>query len=291
MFLAFTVNYSILDGIYFIDFFMKRILVISPKDVFIAERILDESKVLGIESVIVPAKDLAKQNLELLAESFDCLWVRFGFPYFDGVISLAKLFVLKGKRVVDSDWVSKEINNSKASMLDRLNAAGLSVPETDYYLAGNIRFPCIVKWVYGKSGSSVWFVKSESDVSEILKEFPAEELIWQEFVQAKYEYKVVTIGYESLPKIFKFKMKADGFKADFGTREVILSDEYKNVVDLAETGSRVLGRELAKTDILEDYEGKFYILEVNRSPGLRDGFEEGLGVNVVRGFLEYLVRG
>jgi glutathione synthase/RimK-type ligase-like ATP-grasp enzyme len=86
-------------------------------------------------------------------------------------------------------------------------------------------------------------------------------------------------------------MKADGFKADFGTREVILSDEYKNVVDLAETGSRVLGRELAKTDILEDYEGKFYILEVNRSPGLRDGFEEGLGVNVVRGFLEYLVRG
>jgi hypothetical protein len=63
---------------------MKRILVISPKDVFIAKRILDESTVLGIESVIVPAKDLAKQNLELLAESFDFLWVRFGFPYFDG---------------------------------------------------------------------------------------------------------------------------------------------------------------------------------------------------------------
>jgi glutathione synthase/RimK-type ligase-like ATP-grasp enzyme len=279
---------------------MKRILVISPKDVFIAKRILDESTVLGIESVIVPAKDLAKQNLELLAESFDFLWVRFGFPYFDGVISLAKLFVKNGKRVVDADWAtasprlplvaSTEVNLSKAWMLDRLYEAGLSVPETDYYLAGSIRFPCIVKWVYGKSGSSVWFVKSESDVSEILKEFPAEELIWQEFVQAKYEYKVVAIGCESLPKIFKFKMKADGFKADFATREVVLSDEYKNVVDLAEKGSRVLGRELSKSDILEGVDGKLYLLEVNRSPGLRDGFEDGLGVNVVRGFLEYLLR-
>jgi glutathione synthase/RimK-type ligase-like ATP-grasp enzyme len=133
-------------------------------------------------------------------------------------------------------------------------------------------------------------VKSESDVSEILKEFPAEELIWQEFVQAKYEYKVVAIGCESLPKIFKFKMKADGFKADFATREVVLSDEYKNVVDLAEKGSRVLGRELSKSDILEGVDGKLYLLEVNRSPGLRDGFEDGLGVNVVRGFLEYLLR-
>ena len=56
---------------------------------------------------------------------------------------------------------------------------------------------------------------------------------------------------------------------------------------IAEKASKVLGRELSKIDILEDYMGKLYILEVNRFPGLKS-FEELTGFNVAGEFVKYL---
>lgn len=59
------------------------------------------------------------------------------------------------------------------------------------------------------------------------------------------------------------------------------------LISLAESASRSLGRELAKVDILEA-EGKFYILEVNRFPGLQS-FENLTNFNVTKDFLAYII--
>jgi glutathione synthase/RimK-type ligase-like ATP-grasp enzyme len=58
------------------------------------------------------------------------------------------------------------------------------------------------------------------------------------------------------------------------------------LVSLSEHASRLLGRELAKVDILES-QGKFYILEVNRFPGLKS-FEELTKYSATKDFISYL---
>ena len=79
-------------------------------------------------------------------------------------------------------------------------------------------------------------------------------------------------------------MRRGGSEAD----GVVGADKIKELTHLAEQSSRVLKRELAKVDILES-RGKFYILEVNRFPGLKS-FEEFTKYNATKEFLEYLSR-
>jgi hypothetical protein len=64
------------------------------------------------------------------------------------------------------------------------------------------------------------------------------------------------------------------------------ADKIKKIIQFAEQSSFVLKRELAKVDILES-QGKFYILEVNRFPGLKS-FEELTKYKVFMEFLRYL---
>lgn len=59
------------------------------------------------------------------------------------------------------------------------------------------------------------------------------------------------------------------------------------VVKLAESASKLLGRELSKVDILQKG-NQFYILEVNRFPGL-EGFEKLTKQNICKDFLRYLL--
>ena len=78
------------------------------------------------------------------------------------------------------------------------------------------------------------------------------------------------------------------FKEEYPAKrgEVVGVDKIKKIVYLAEQSSELLKRELAKVDILESA-GKFYVLEVNRFPGLKS-FEELTKFNVTAEFLRYL---
>jgi glutathione synthase/RimK-type ligase-like ATP-grasp enzyme len=77
--------------------------------------------------------------------------------------------------------------------------------------------------------------------------------------------------------------KNPGNLGDISPQEGRTSDV---LISLAESASKLLGRELAKVDILES-QGKFYILEVNRFPGLKS-FEELTKYNAIRDFISYL---
>ena len=115
---------------------------------------------------------------------------------------------------------------------------------------------------------------------------PKKELMVQEYVKADYEYKVVVVGFKALPKVLRFTISDLGFKIDFAKHELIERTQVRKVCSLAEKAAKVLGRELCKVDILEK-NGKLYVLEVNRFPGL-EGFEELMKYNVFKEFLKYL---
>jgi glutathione synthase/RimK-type ligase-like ATP-grasp enzyme len=169
-------------------------------------------------------------------------------------------------------------------------------------------YPYILKWVYGFGGQHVYLVRTKEDYNRVVQKYPLEELLVQEFIEAQYEYKVMTVGYTSLPVVLKIKTSGSSFRPDFKNYTVchpeldsgssmndrtILDSSFRwndttqKVVALAERAARVLGRELAKVDILEDQRGNLFVLEVNRWPGFQN-FEKLTGYNVAGEFVRYL---
>ena len=152
-----------------------------------------------------------------------------------------------------------------------------------------------------------FLISSDKDLKRIPSDISKKEFMVQEYIGADYEYKVITVGYKALPIVLRFKFNKKLGRVDFTSHSFLLLDRgspfiawrkwgdlegggwegVKKVVSIAEKASKTLGRELAKVDILEKA-GKFYVLEVNRFPGL-ESFEKLTKYNAVREFLKYSI--
>jgi glutathione synthase/RimK-type ligase-like ATP-grasp enzyme len=294
------------------------ILVISSKKVYAAKRLAQEAGIRKQELGIMDMQDLLDCGFKVDFKKFDVLYVRD--PYLKGsaeylpqIIKLAKRYKAAGKKVVDSAIADGELGKGKWADYQLLTNAGLPIPKTD--LLKNFQFPIsnfqplILKWTYGFKAKNVFLIKSEKEYNQVISDFAkassdahykdnkswAKEWLVQEFIQADYEYKVITVGYKALPVVLRFKIKDSGFRTDFKSACSVpihrlsgspINGHATSIISIAEQSSALLKRELAKVDILEA-KGKFYILEVNRFPGLKS-FEELTKFNVVKAFLGYL---
>lgn len=266
------------------------ILIITPTHAYATRRLTEEAAALGIEAVCADVASLHASKFAVDIASFDALWVRQAYPYYDEVINLAKKFKEQEKVVIDGCITEYGIEDNKFVLTTKLVNHAVVMPETRQLSdvpIGQFAYPFIVKWVYGFGGRHVYLVEDAHRLNQILKSYPAEELMYQEYVDADFEYNVITVGYKSLPLIVKYKIHPFKKVTDLERFEVIYSEAAGTVASLAEKGSKILGRELAKSDILQK-DGRFYLLEVNRQPGLRP-FEEATKLNVAKIFLEYIV--
>jgi len=302
------------------------ILLISSKNSYATKRLIQEVRIKKFRSSfanqpshkatggqeasadkvrVLDIKDLVKLKFKVPVKKGDVLYVRN--PYLEGkadflpqVIKLAKAFKKAGGRVVDSNITKGDLGKGKWEDYKKLKLAGIPIPKTMKYEAGIINYelpsttqpstlnPIILKWIYGLKGRSVFLIKSYEDIKRIPSSIPKKELLVQNYIQAEYEYKVVVVSFKALPKVLRFKTLNTGFKIDYVKHELLERSKARKVCILAEKAAKTLGRELCKVDILER-KGKFYVLEVNRFPGLQ-GFEKLMKYNVFKAFLEYLQR-
>ncbi len=276
------------------------ILLISPKDAYATLRLKDEAVKSGFGMDVFDAKELAKINFDVDISKYQTLFVRFCYPYYQQVVELAERFAALGKPVIDSAVALGDIGQGKMQSYQKLAETGLPIPKTEWLenfqfsilrqaqdRFFNFQTPKIIKWNYGFKGRQVYLAKNEKDLSKIFQKHPKDELLVQEFIPAVYEYKVVTIGYKAHSKILKFKTHPKTFRPDFNCFDVVDSNQNSEIVKLAEQAAMATNKELAKIDILEAG-GKYYILEVNRWPGLKS-FEQLTGSNVAGKFVEYIV--
>lgn len=276
-------------------------LFISPKTAYITQRFLDEAANadIGVENFSI--QELADKNFKIDVNHYDCLYIRFCYPYFEQSIELAKKFIAAGKKVVDANIATGDVGHGKMPIYERLMEANISIPKTEWLTkATQWQYPCIVKWTYGFGGKEVFLVNDVNQLQKTTNLLPQDELLLQEFIPADYEYKIITVGYKALPVILRFEINKEIWRPDFGKADVLhvgqarglLTDEagqgpaLQQVIGLAQSSSRLLKRELAKVDILQK-DDKFYVLEVNRWPGLQS-FEELTGYNAVADFVEYI---
>jgi glutathione synthase/RimK-type ligase-like ATP-grasp enzyme len=267
------------------------------------------------------------------------------------IIQLAQSFKAQGGRVVDDNITKGNLGKGKWEDYQKLIKAGLSIPKTWKYESRIMNYgfklstkhlalsPFILKWIYGLKAKGTFLIRKEADLENLPRYLPRNELMQQEYIEADWEYKIITVGYKALPVILRFKFNKKSGRVDFSSFSVIPSesssraclpgrqgipyrlktkgslppaprlwrasrsttksavpdealaksgrdDKVSNLTQLAELAAKTLGRELAKVDILEKA-GKFYVLEVNRFPGLKS-FESLAKYNVFKLFVEYL---
>lgn len=271
-----------------------KILMISGKKVYAAERLQAEAKSLNIGLEVMDLPDLINAKFNIDPMIYDVLYVRNPYlqqsgKYLPDIVALANRFAQSGKKVCDAVIAQGNLGNGKMADYDILQNAGLLIPETeilDLNFTSHLTYPLIAKWTYGFKGHNVFLVHNLAQLKNIAQRFSPGELLIQKLVPAECEYKVITVGYKHLPMVLKFFTSSQGFRINFDKYEVINGAKLPKVVELAERAARVLGRELSKVDILES-QGHFYVLEVNRFPGL-DSFERLTKFNVAKEFLSYL---
>ncbi len=265
---------------------LDMILLISPKEVYATQRLLEEFKKASVEVECFDIQELAANNFEIDIDKYETLYVRQGYPYFHEAVVLARHFAEVGKRVVDANIV-EGIGVGKGEIYRRLSEASIPIPQTCKFLDNKKPFPYILKWIYGFGGKQVHLVNDGTHVQKVLGQLSKDELLAQEFIKAKYEYKVITVGYKSLPVVLRLETNEETFMPNFQKHRTLNIEECSAVVEIAEMSAKLLGRELAKVDILEDFDGNLFVLEVNRWPGLKN-FESLTGYNAAEAFVKYL---
>lgn len=286
-----------------------KILIISSKNSYVSKRLIKEAKKLKLVVKVLPANKASGLN----PKGYDCLYVRSPYvnsspKYIPAVIKLAKKFRKAGKRVVDGVIADGKLGQGKWVDYQRLMKAGLPIPKTKMLSRRSIpkAWPFILKWIYGFKGKNVFLIQNQKQFNEVYVKYPKGELLVQEFIPAEFEYKVITVGYKALPVVLRFAIHPSTHRPDFEQYSTLslpvrrslgeggwerdgvrVNKKLKRMISLAQKASKTLGRELSKVDILES-KGRFYILEVNRFPGL-DSFEELTKYNACKEFLEYLI--
>lgn len=273
------------------------ILLISSKNSYATKRLLYEAGSMNYEFRLLDLEELINKKFKIVSKKGDILYIRNPYleckaDFLPQIIKFAKAFKKAGGRVVDENITRGDLGKGKWEDYKKLKTAGVSIPKTGLFQKLKIskikNYDFVIKWIYGLKGRSVFLVKSVEDIKRIPSGIPKKELLVQEYIQAEYEYKVVVVGFKALSKVLKFRMLNSGFKIDYAKHQLLERSQAKKVCILAEKAAKTLGRELCKVDILER-KGKFYVLEVNRFPGL-EGFEELMKYNVFKAFLQYLQR-
>lgn len=292
------------------------ILLISPKTAYATQRIVEEAKNASVGIETFDVQELAEKNFNVDVSRYQALYVRQANPYFNEIITLAKKFKEAGKFVVDGEMIVGGFETSKAFMYQKLEASNISIPKTltlvnsqdqqffsstlnpaerDPALAGPETY--VLKWIYGFGGHDTHLVHNQEEFTNIIAKHPQDEWLVQEYIEADFEYQVITVGYASLPLVLRFKVQGPAsagsrerrdsrFKADLHRYSIFKAGQLPEVVRIAEEASKATGRELAKVDILQKGDG-LYVLEVNRSPSLLP-FEPYSKLNVAGEFVRYI---
>lgn len=283
------------------------------------QRFQEEAKNLGIELVAIKYRKLRLSGDKIMFKDMDVK--DFDGWYFRSVGSelewskLLQMYARKHNIPVVDEYLMTEgpLRRFKSIMTWQLNEAGINYPKTSYVDSfgdlekelANWEMPAIVKLSSGgRHGMGTFWIREISDLDKLKhvlegrKEKAKEKnekmpifrgFLIQEYIRNDGDFRVMTVGYKCI----------GGFKRQVKEEKLILNKSQGNstaikempsdVAETAEKAARVLGVEVAGTDLVRDINsGKVYIVEVNEAPQFKV-FEKRTKVNAPRMILEYCV--
>lgn len=282
-------------------------------------RFFAEAKALGVELVSVKYRKLRMVDGRIMYGDVDM--ADFDGWYFRSVGSelewskLLQLYAKKHKIPVVDEYLLSEgpLRRFKSVMTWQLLEAGVRYPKSAYVETVkdlkkellNWEYPAIVKLSQGgRHGMGTFWIREEDDIEKLVhvlegrrekakekgeKQIPLRGFLVQEYIRNDGDYRVMTIGYKCIGG-FKRQVKEEKLILNKSKgNSVAVKELPKDVASMAERAARVLGVEVAGTDLIRDIKtGDVYIVEVNEAPQFKV-FEKRTKVNAARVILEYCV--
>jgi ribosomal protein S6--L-glutamate ligase len=248
-------------------------------------------------------KKLTYKGKRVDPEKYDVIIVRPGFTKDPSVnSSVIKQFQLAGFYVLNG-YVGVFRAKNKIRTLQMLDHFGVAVPKTvvveDPHLleeaAYELKFPVIIKSIYGTHGRGVFIAESKRSLSPIVEYLIAKEkgpASVQEYIgEAKgKDLRVFVLG-KKIVAAMERVAKSGEFRSNFHKGgSVGVADLSPEERKMAVRAAQVMGLDISGVDILRTKTGP-KVIEVNSNPGL-EGITKASGVDVagkIVSFMEHRV--
>jgi RimK family alpha-L-glutamate ligase len=285
-----------------------RILWLGWEDLYTPNRMYSAATTLGIDLCTVEIWDLSfitadnvigvyYQNKSIVDE-YDVLIARTFYPFISEALTVARLFHTAGKMVIDASLADEGFVVSKMHDYLILAQHGLPVPRTWQItdpakisaLASQLGYPCVLKGIHGSHGTHVHLVNNTNDIATKLASYSRGELMLQEYLPANEDYRLMVVGYRTLPLMVSREPTPGDFRTNVGLGHSVAAHrvaDFDGLGTIAQEAASVLRREFAGVDI-RFHKGKPVVLEVNRRP-IFENFERVTDLDVAGQFLQYVV--
>ncbi len=198
-------------------------------------------------------------------------------------------FFSSGSKIVDEKLVSM-LGRNKFTNYFCFIKAGLNIPKTFFLNPKTIySLPfsdsdwIVLKDLEGKRGEGVYKIRF-SDLHSFLPSIKGKFFLVQEFIRFEKELRVLVVGNNALGA---FEKQSTDWKKNIAQNAFSVPfDLTKEISDIAVKASNSAGLEIAGVD-LGLFNGKWFVLETNRSPLFR-AFEETTGINAAGKIVDYL---
>ena len=268
-----------------------RLAILGSLNSYGSRRILEEAQKRKHSAELIPIAE-GIGNEEFLI--FDAA-LFYGISKHPKEASEIAAQLLKNKKIVVDEVIAKGITTNKLYTCRAMQNAKIPYPKSfDFFSIedaikkiAQLDFPIVIKPLDGRKGRDIEMFDCMEEAVVYLSRNGTENKMAQEFIPNRgYDIRVIIIGGKALGAIRRIAKKGE-FRANIAqgasAEKTKLRDELKS---LAESAAKVMHYEFTGVDIIEG-NGKFYVLEVNRSPQF-EAFEKCTKINVAGELVEYI---
>jgi ribosomal protein S6--L-glutamate ligase len=271
-------------------------------------RLMAAARRLGHKGVLIHTRDCISgihgRRLKMVSgppPGVDVLLPRIGATINDYALSVVRHFEGCGVRVVNGSDAIRLARN-KFMTLQALAQSGIPVP--DSHLVVNLEgferavaalggYPVVVKMPSNRQGEGVALLHSHATAAFALHNLQdnTKGLIVQAYMppQGRQDIRAFVLGNRVIGAM-ALRPGPEDFRSNIHlTGQGVAMDLQEALSKLAVKAARILGLEIAGTDMLVDAAGAPRVIEVNYSPGFR-GLERATEIDVATRIIQYATR-